>query len=168
MCRNTARHAGRHSISRHEGALKRRTYAHVCSHTHEHARTVVHTSDLTSPSWHVNFTALSLCATSRDLICVSRMQTHHCSFGKAFWTLTIICKCVCMSPVCSRLVDYFTWSSFHSRLCLWKTSCWSQSSIEFALWCRPLYSWRLTVHHPFQLWKDTQAKWIQDSFQVQV
>lgn len=48
---------GRHSISRHEGALKRRAYTHthVRSHTHEHARTVVHTFDLTSPSWHVNF-----------------------------------------------------------------------------------------------------------------
>ncbi len=57
MCRNAARHASRHSISRHEGALKWRTYVHthVRNHTREHAKTVVHTSDLTSPSWHVNF-----------------------------------------------------------------------------------------------------------------
>lgn len=54
-CRNIARHAGRHSISRHEGALKRCTYTHMCAVTHEHAKTVVHAFDLTSPSWHVNF-----------------------------------------------------------------------------------------------------------------
>lgn len=53
MCRNAARHAGRHSISRHEGALKRRTHTHAQSA--QSVKTVVRASDLTSPSWHVNF-----------------------------------------------------------------------------------------------------------------
>lgn len=73
------------------------------------------------------------------------------------WTITMIRHCACKSLEHSRLVDYFTWSSFHSRLCLWKTTRWSQSSIEFAGWCRPLSSWHLTLHHPFRLLKDTKA-----------
>lgn len=87
MRRNAARHAGRHSISRHEGALKWCTYTHICytiTNTHTRrpwlAKTVVHTSDLTSPAWHVGFYGLSLCP-SGDFICVLWMQTNHCRSG---------------------------------------------------------------------------------------
>ena len=105
MCRNTARHAGRHSISRHEGALKWRMYTHICTVTHARAKTVVHAGDLTSPSWHVNFYSPLL---------APPLGTSFVSYG---------CKRIAAGQAkCFRTLTYPPWARICSTcpVCCWE------------------------------------------------